>query len=621
MQKQFIGKICIFFCILSFILSVCLNYKKFEVPYFQGIFMPVAVNIEIPQKFQKDFLVNSQEFNLPINQSDSVVISKVLYEPIKSINITSKNNDAVNSVTSIDIFVGKNLYHFNQKDLSISANENSFSLNLSNFKGWLNFITVSFLAVFYNINFFVITWIFMISSLLLLKENFKITENEIIALVFVLAIICRLNMLTTYPLWWDELYIAKPAINRDLPECLRLFFSDPANPPLFYLITQAYMKILNNNTEILRTIPFIFGVLGVWGFFALTKKVSSFSSAFLATFISAISIYHICYSQEVRVYSLILFLAPILTLSLFKLLEKFNMKNSILFTINTALIINAHLFGTLFVACNFVYGLIKLLKIKNVSKLLLFIVYNFIAFLTLAPYLYFNFIKSITDKTLNPHIEPTTLKLICNIINNNFGSVSLLVVLALFSIAYLNLNNKNSLEKQFVKYGLFTLFGFYTLAIALSFTRPLLMPRYFIIVYPLYISLFAVLTCNLYQNNKKVIIRLFLIFITIFMVNSQSANNAWKTKETYENLIAYTNALSADKQTSPINLFLLPERFRLYYFINYNTELNIYLFKNRKNYYITKYSAKFYLPNEFEKGHYQVINTSFRPCKILKMQN
>lgn len=621
MQKQFIGKICIIFCVLSFILSVCLNYKKFDVPYFQGIFMPVAVNIEIPQGFQKDFSVNSQNFDLPVIQADKVVISKVLYEPIKTINITSKSKDALRSVTSIDIFVGRDLYHFNKEDLKISASENSLNLKLSNFKGWLNIITVSFLAVFYNINFFVITWFFLISGILLLKDKFKITDNKILAIAFILAIICRLNMLTSYPLWWDEIYIAKPAINRDLPEGLRLFFSDPANPPLFYLITQAYMKIFHNSTEILRTIPFVFGVLGIWGIFTLAKKVSSINSAILATFISAISIYHICYAQEVRVYSFLLFLTPILTLSLFKLLENFNLKNSIYFTINTALVINAHLFGTLFMACNFVYGIVKLLKIKSLSKTLSFAACNFIAFLTLAPYLYFNITKSLTDKTLNPHIEPTSLKLICNIINNNFGSVSLVFILVLFSIAYLSLNNKNLLEKQFVKYGLFTFVGFYTLAIAFSFTRPLLMPRYFVIVYPLYISLFAILTCNLYKNTNKTIIKIFLILITIFMINSQSTNNAWKTKETYENLIAYTNSLSADKPTSPVNLFILPERFRLYYFINYDTELNTDLFKNRESYYITKYSAKFYLLKEFEKGQYQVINTSFRPCKILKMQN
>lgn len=624
MQKQLVGKICIILCVLSFILSVAFNYKKFDVPYFQGVFMPVAVNIEIPAKYQKDFQVNSQDFNSPASQADYVIISKVLDEEVNHLCIVGTNSEALQNILYLDIFVGRKLYHFNQEDIKSSLKDNSLTLDIQNFKGVLNFLVISFLALFYNIKFFILTWIFLIIGILQQKDNFKFKETNILGIIFTIGLLCRINMLTTYPLWWDEIYIAKPEINPALPKCLRLFFSDPANPPFFYIISQAYIKLLGSSTEALRTLPFIFGSLGIWSIYLLTKKVSASNSALLASFIASISIYHICYTQEVRCYSFILFLSPLLILSLFKLLENFNIKNSCYYVISSAILINTHLFGVLFMVSNFIYGIIEQLKNKQtLLRILAFVGCNLIAFLTLVPYLYFTFINTFNDKTMNPHLEPTSLALIYNIISNNFGTFTLFCIFILFSIVYFLQNKKDSLEKRFLKYGLFTITCFYSFAISLSFIRPLLMDRYFILVYPLYISLFAIIVCNLYRNNRRIIIRLFILLITIIMVSAQNTNNAWKIKESYENIVDYTNAITLNKTNanSTINLFILPERYRLYFNTFRDIELNTDLFPNTDSYYITKASAKFYVLEEYSKGHYQVISTSFKPCRIIKFQH
>ena len=61
MKKQTLGIICLILGLLTFVVSVCLNYEKFNIPYLNGLFTPVAVNVEISKQYQNSIKINGEK--------------------------------------------------------------------------------------------------------------------------------------------------------------------------------------------------------------------------------------------------------------------------------------------------------------------------------------------------------------------------------------------------------------------------------------------------------------------------------------------------------------------------------------------------------------------------------
>ena len=316
MKKQTLGIICLILGLLTFVVSVCLNYEKFNIPYLNGLFTPVAVNVEISKQYQNSIKINGENFSEPANQAKDVVISKVLNGKIKKIELTTNNVESFKNISSIDIFIGRKFYHFSKSDLKVSNNRIDLPMK-TNYKGNFNAIIVSFLALFYNLRFFIITWIFAITGFFLLEYKIKIHEKWLLLGILILAILCRFNQLTAYPLWWDEVFVINLPASHIYP--LNSIFLDPANPSFFYLLVKIYTFFAKTIIEYMRLIPFVFGTFGVVGVYFLAKKFSTTQASLLATFIASISIYHICYSQELRGYSLILLITPFVVMTFFDL--------------------------------------------------------------------------------------------------------------------------------------------------------------------------------------------------------------------------------------------------------------------------------------------------------------
>jgi len=117
--------------------------------------------------------------------------------------------------------------------------------------------------------------------------------------------ILRLWHLGYYGLWYDEVYSVM--MSQNIP----LFIQDRAYvfiPPAFFILLKVW-SMLSSLDAFLFLLPFVLGVLSLaliykLGAFLFNRRVGSISA-----FMLALSPFHIHYSQELRMYSLVVFLS------------------------------------------------------------------------------------------------------------------------------------------------------------------------------------------------------------------------------------------------------------------------------------------------------------------------
>ncbi len=81
------------------------------------------------------------------------------------------------------------------------------------------------------------------------------------------------------------------------------------SPPLYWLMLHYWMVLLGNSEAALRSLSAILGIGAVLITYLVGKKLFNQKVGLIGSFLSAISYFHIYYSQEARPYSLLLFLS------------------------------------------------------------------------------------------------------------------------------------------------------------------------------------------------------------------------------------------------------------------------------------------------------------------------
>ena len=134
---------------------------------------------------------------------------------------------------------------------------------------------------------------------------------SLVALVAVLLIYItlRLRHLGTYSLWCDEafsVFVAKSSWH----DFFRQLLIDRVHPPLYYLLLKLWIAVLGESVAALRSFSVLFSALTLLPLWSCMKQVRLSPGLRLALlFAIACNPFLILYSQEVRMYSLLCFLA------------------------------------------------------------------------------------------------------------------------------------------------------------------------------------------------------------------------------------------------------------------------------------------------------------------------
>ncbi len=140
-------------------------------------------------------------------------------------------------------------------------------------------------------------------------KNERMFQRTALVLAIIVYVGARLWDLTASCLWFDEIFSIHAA-EHSWKSILWFVSLDLIHPPLFYLVLKIWMSIGGEALFWLRLLPVGLSVLAVFPFIAFCRELKlNYWTQALALFLFAVNGSMIKYSQEVRMYSLLMCLS------------------------------------------------------------------------------------------------------------------------------------------------------------------------------------------------------------------------------------------------------------------------------------------------------------------------
>jgi len=178
----------------------------------------------------------------------------------------------------------------------------------------------------------------------------------IISLLILISAGLRLWRLGGEAVYCDEMASLQHIHAPSLMEFLRLERrSDPPMSPVYFILEYCWGRVVGGSFYGTRLLSLAFGLASIPLLFWLTRMLYGTFGGLVAAGCLGLSVGHIYFSQEVRPYALILFLALVSNISLWKALGGAKPRWWVLNFAANACLLFTHLFTVLFVFSQFVY--------------------------------------------------------------------------------------------------------------------------------------------------------------------------------------------------------------------------------------------------------------------------
>ncbi len=472
-------------------------------------------------------------------------------QTIEGISIALSGDMTLEEIDAIVVSVGEKVTHFGERDLNgfTLDKDGNFALAdsiryaASGFSGGINRMgtfndAVLFLAhpltspsVFlYAALIWVLAVFFMkreqgglenmISGALSLKFDVSVkTEIIVVVALTVLAFLFRINGITRMSLFRDEMYAA---IKGNPSKPLLFAFSDPGNPPVYYLLLRCWGSLFGWTELAGKTLSVVIGSLSVvtmWYYIRtlLGKKPALFAASFMT-----VSSYAIAWSHLLRTYSFLLTLTPLVLVFFLKYLRRQKMTDLVLYVLSCVVLVNSHYYGVFVVMSNFVLLIIhqKRTRAFSVRKNLSFLAANALVALSLLPFLLYMGIEGgLMNSGFNEMSVPSgkvarAVFYVFKITGYVFGFFSLNIALfagfcllcaCLFFILFRKESNDTVPSKY--RFAFWYSLGFCASVIFLAFSasifRPMMKEKYFIVLYPSIIAILALFFYPIQGVSRK----------------------------------------------------------------------------------------------------------------------
>lgn len=235
-------------------------------------------------------------------------------------------------------------------------------------------------------------------------KKFFYSKYFIVIALSLLALFVRLiNIDKKYGLWYDEMLTYMFSAESFPFGILKTLARYDYHMPLYYFYVHFWIKMFGSNDVILRLSSVLWGVLSVPAFYLLGKTFKSDKLGYLLASIASLSPIMIYYSQEVRFYSMLLFLAIISVIYFLKLLNEQNGKDFLIFSVVNLIILYIYSMGILFVFPEIILLLIHFYLYRK-DSFIKFLKFSIIFFAFTIPYLVMLVLNFITSN--NALLDP-----------------------------------------------------------------------------------------------------------------------------------------------------------------------------------------------------------------------
>jgi hypothetical protein len=357
--------------------------------------------------------------------------------------------------------------------------------------------------------------------MILSKVNFLSKKYLLIIFLFLFALIIRAYNINYDNLWFDEIasfWSTDPKIS--FKESFIRHDNIEQTPYLYFLILKINFSIFDYDSYYGRFLSLVFNILGIFFSTALIKKISNNSSYLLALFLFASNIFLIKYSQEMRLYSMIFFLASI-NLYLFYSLDKkkdftkFSYKYFFIISIFQILLIISFPFCWIIFYSFVFYLFLKFLNRVPINRTLIIS-----TLLTLVFSLFYILYTFLNLKSFHTWLIQVDLKFFTNFYFSKFfgsrllGLIHLVLLISLILSYVLKYVLEKEIKINFIVIYITIIFLSYFLPITYGYIiEPILFPRYIIFVLIPIISLISILVFEI----KNTLIKNSIIFLLIIL--------------------------------------------------------------------------------------------------------
>lgn len=186
------------------------------------------------------------------------------------------------------------------------------------------------------------------------KLTIRRSSYILLAILF-LGLFLRIYDLGTESLWGDEGFSILIA-NLDLLQVIKGTAEEP-HLPLYYVILHYWINLFGDTEFSTRFLSVIFGFIAIFMIYKVGTLIFNKNVGVLSSLLLALSVFHIHYSQEVRMYSLMALLTLFSIYFFVKLLDRTSFAVSIGYIISSALLMYSHVFGLFIIIAQNIYFL------------------------------------------------------------------------------------------------------------------------------------------------------------------------------------------------------------------------------------------------------------------------
>jgi hypothetical protein len=188
---------------------------------------------------------------------------------------------------------------------------------------------------------------------------FTLPGSALLILAAGVFVAARLWHLNAFDLWADEITTLE-AVRADWHGLFTFVKADLVHPPFFYLLLKLWIAIGGESSLWLRLFPALIAIATIVPFYFLCRELNLPASQIgLALLFAAINGYLIHYAQELRMYSLLLFLTACSLWRFARFCNSVSRTNLVALFVVNLLLVYTHYFGWIVVGVEFVFSILR----------------------------------------------------------------------------------------------------------------------------------------------------------------------------------------------------------------------------------------------------------------------
>ncbi|MFC1975638.1 glycosyltransferase family 39 protein [Chloroflexota bacterium] len=177
--------------------------------------------------------------------------------------------------------------------------------------------------------------------------------NSILLVILTLGLSLRVYDLTDESIWKDE--VITISVVSLIPVEIVENRTSNNHPPLYFLITHYWTTLAGVSVFSVRFLSVVFSVLGMAILYKLGHLMFNKEVGIVSTLILGMSPFHIFYSQDARMYTLMTFLTLLSVYFFIKLLQQDDFKDRIAYILFSCLLMYTHIYALFIIIAQNVY--------------------------------------------------------------------------------------------------------------------------------------------------------------------------------------------------------------------------------------------------------------------------